>query len=254
MNTNLGLLFFLKKTGKSNNETAPLYLRVTMDGERIELSCKRSVPINKWNATGQRMTGSNDDAKFLNAFLKSSEHQVYDAYQSMIDKKLPLAATTLRSILTNKEEDGNKMLIPIFIEHNRQVKTLVGKEYAKATHTRYETTLNHILNFLHWKYKVKDIGITGVTHEFITSFDFYLRSEKNCNNNTTVKYMKNFKKIILSCVDNGWLDKDPFLRYKAKIKEVVREFLIEEEIEAMRNKTFATLRLNQVRDIFIFSC
>ncbi|MDP9079589.1 MAG: hypothetical protein M3O71_19340 [Bacteroidota bacterium] len=30
----------------------------------------------------------------------------------------------------------------------------------------------------------------------MSSYDFLLKSEKNCCNNTAVKYLKNFKKII----------------------------------------------------------
>lgn len=53
---------------------------------------------------------------------------------------------------------------------------------------------------------------------------------------------------------NGWLDKDPFANYKSKIKEVIREFLDEKEIEEIINKEFGIERLELVRDIFIFSC
>lgn len=65
---------------------------------------------------------------------------------------------------------------------------------------------------------------------------------------------KNFKKIIRICIANGWLDKDPFVKYKAKLKEVERAFLSEEELQTILDKEFAKERLNQVKDIFLFSC
>ena len=40
-------------------------------------------------------------------------------------------------------------------------------------------------------------------------FDFYFRTERKCNNNTTVKYIKNFKKIINYCLANDWFQNDP---------------------------------------------
>jgi site-specific recombinase XerD len=79
-------------------------------------------------------------------------------------------------------------------------------------------------------------------------------SERKCANNTAVKYIKNFHKIINQCLANGWLSKNPFANYKAKIKEVVRDFLSEAEIEQMINKEFVSERLELVRDIFVFSC
>ena len=53
---------------------------------------------------------------------------------------------------------------------------------------------------------------------------------------------------------NGWLTKDPFANYKAKVKEVIREFLTEQEIQSLMEKEFVSERLELVRDIFVFSC
>ena len=88
----------------------------------------------------------------------------------------------------------------------------------------------------------------------MTEYEFFLRSVRKCANNTAVKYIKNFKKIIKLCISNAWLDKDPFVNYKAKIREVKREFLSQEEIQAIYEKVFVTERLNQVKDIFVFAC
>ena len=53
---------------------------------------------------------------------------------------------------------------------------------------------------------------------------------------------------------NGWLDKDPFINFKAKVVEVERAFLTEEELQTLHNKEFQIGRLTQVKDIFLFSC
>ncbi len=42
---------------------------------------------------------------------------------------------------------------------------------------------------------------------------------------------------------NGWLNKDPFSNYKAKVKDVERVYLTEEEIQAIINKDFKIERL-----------
>jgi hypothetical protein len=62
------------------------------------------------------------------------------------------------------------------------------------------------------------------------------------------------KKIFNICLKKGWLLRDPFLGYKMCRKDVIREILTEEEIKIVLRKKFATDRLNNVRDIFIFSC
>jgi site-specific recombinase XerD len=255
MNKTFGLLFYVKRSKMTGNGTAPVYLRITVDGERIEISSKRYVNPDKWNANGQKLNGTSEEVRSLNNYLKTLEHEVYEIHRYLIEKKLPLTAVNLKNALLKKEEVATcKMLVPIFKEHNRQVAALIGTEYAKGTADRYETSLKHTQAFLKWKYKVDDINIEGINHEFIMSYDFYLRSERKCANNSTVKYMKNFKKIILMCIDNGWLDKDPFIKYRPKVKVVARDYLTKEELETMATKSYSSLRIEQVKDIFIFCC
>jgi site-specific recombinase XerD len=146
------------------------------------------------------------------------------------------------------------MLIPIFKEHNSKIKELLGIEYAPGTLERYETSLKHTSNFLFWKYNITDINIDKIDHAFITDYEFYLRTVRKCANNTAVKYIKNFNKIIKLCLANDWLDKNPFANYKSKVKEVERVYLSEEEIQSIINKDFKTERLSLVSDIFLFSC
>jgi integrase len=114
--------------------------------------------------------------------------------------------------------------------------------------------LKHTQDFLKWKYNLTDIDIKLVDHAFITEYEFYLRSERKCANNSAVKYIKNFGKIIRICIANRWLTYNPFLNYKNKIKTVDRVYLTTEELQEMANKDMVTDRLTQVRDIFLFCC
>ncbi|WPU91857.1 site-specific integrase [Mucilaginibacter sabulilitoris] len=131
---------------------------------------------------------------------------------------------------------------------------MANQEFAPATVTRYETTLKHTQDFMQWKYKINDIRVKQIDHQFISEFEFYLRTVRKCNNNSALKYIKNFGKIVRICLASGWIIVNPFLNYKIKIKKIDRPFLSKEELETMASKTFVSARLEQVRDIFLFSC
>ncbi|MFD2287569.1 phage integrase SAM-like domain-containing protein [Pedobacter petrophilus] len=73
----------------------------------------------------------------------------------------------------------------------------------------------------------------------MTECDFYLRSVRKCANNSAVKYLKNFGKIIRICLSSGWLATDPFLNYKSKVKKVDRVYLNEVELQLIANKQLA---------------
>jgi len=99
-----------------------------------------------------------------------------------------------------------------------------------------------------------DIAVSQVNHVFVSEYDFYLRSVRKCNNNTTVKYIKNFKKIILICLASGYITANPFLNHKPKLKPVNRTALTLEELKLLENKTFSIDRLENVKDTFLFCC
>jgi len=253
MNKTFNLLFFIKKSKIKANGTAPIYLRITIDGKPKEIASKRYIQPEKWDNRLQKVSGSSDEVKSLNLYLKTLEQQVYDAHHSIMKDKTTATASGLKSKLQGTEQRA-RMLVPIFQEHNDKVETLVGHEFAPGTLERYKTSLKHTIEFIEWKYSISDIDIKDIDHAFITEYEFFLRSVRKCANNTAVKYIKNFKKIVKLCISNGWLDKDPFVNYKAKIREVERAFLSQEEIQTIYAKEFATERLNQVKDIFVFAC
>ena len=253
MDTTISILFYLKRAKVNAQGLAPIFQRITVNGRRLDNSTGKFVDPDKWNSEMSKMRGTSEEARSINGHLDNLKSKILNVEKNLIKKDIPITFDSYRNELSGKKE-RERMLIPIFQEHNRKIKELVGQEYAAGTLERYETSLKHTKDFIFWKYNLTDINIEKIDHAFIMEYEFYLRSERKCANNTAVKYIKNFHKIINQCLANGWLNKDPFSNYKAKVKEVIREFLSEAEIEQMMNKEFVSERLELVRDIFVFSC
>ena len=253
MKTKVSTLFYAKKAKAAANGLIPIYMRITINGKRIELSTNRFIEISKWSTEAGKIKGSSEEARSINNHLDLLKSQIRDAEMELIHKKIALTTETIKSKLLGVDERA-RMLVPIFQDHNNKIKELVGKEYAPGTLERYTTSLKHTIEFMQWKYNISDIDITKIDHAFITDYEFWLRSVRNCANNTAVKYLKNFNKIIKLCLANDWLDKNPFANYKSKVKEVERVYLTEAEIQSIIEKDFKTERLSLVRDIFLFSC
>ncbi len=253
MKARVSILFYAKKAKTNKEGLVPIYTRITISGKRIELSTNRFVKLSQWSKEGNCMKGNSISASNINKYLDVLRLQIIGVQMELINEKVPITAESLKHKLLGTEVE-KRMLIPIFEDHNNKIKALVGREYSSGTFERYQTSLKHTLEFLKWKYKSSDIEIKEIDHVFITEYDFWLRSVRKCANNTAVKYIKNFKKIILLCIANGWLDKDPFVSYKAKLNQVERPYLSEIEIKAIYNKNFDSERLTQVRDIFLFCC
>jgi len=253
MKTNFSLLFYMKKPRNYETGQAPIYLRITVNGKRAETSTGRDCEPARWNPQAGRANGTKGDVRTFNAFLDDIQKKVYEVHRLLTEADEIITAETIKNKLLGKSETP-RSLINIFIDHNQKMEALVGKEYTRSTACRYETSLRHTRNFLKWKYKVSDIDIRKIDHAFIMEYEFYLRSVRKCNNNSAIKYIKNFGKVIRICLANRWLQHDPFANYKNKLKAVDRVFLSMEELQAIADKQLAADRLTQVRDIFLFSC
>ncbi|MCC7379920.1 MAG: Tyrosine recombinase XerD [Bacteroidetes bacterium ADurb.BinA245] len=253
MQSNLSFLFYLKKPKGYVSGPAPIYLRLTVSGQRAEMSTGKECLPERWNSVAGLAKGNTEEVKSLNAYLSILQGKLHQYHNQLLATGETITAETLKNKVSGKSERA-RSLVKIFQDHNNQIETLLNDEFAPGTLERYKTSLKHTVNFLKWKFRVSDIDIRRIDHAFITEYEFYLRSVRKCNNNTAVKYIKNFGKIIRICIANGWLDKNPFSNYKSKVKEVERAFLVEEEMQVLASKEFVTERLNQVKDIFLFSC
>jgi site-specific recombinase XerD len=253
MKTNFSMLFYLKKQKNYTKGLVPIYLRITVDGQRAEVTTGRDCDPEKWNSSSGRANGTKEVIKTLNAYLDNLQAKVYEAHRQLYEKGEPVTAENLKNHFMGKTEKVY-MLIEIFKEHNRKMKELIGKEFSKGTMQRYEISLRHTQNFLVYYYGITDIDIRKIDNQFISEYDFYLRTVRKCANNSTVKYIKNFGKIVRICLSNGWLIPDPFANYKGKLKTNDRVILSQEEIQLMADKEFGSSRLTQVRDVFLFCC
>lgn len=78
MNEKLSILFYAKRAKTTSDGLIPIYIRVTIDGERIELSTKRYTTSEKWSVEGNRMKGTSAEAKATNSFLDALKSKIYD--------------------------------------------------------------------------------------------------------------------------------------------------------------------------------
>lgn len=248
-----GLLFYLKQSKNQKKGPLYIYLKITVDGKSVELSSKRKCDPTKWNSAGARAMGTKEDARELNYFLDALELQIFQAKRSLIEGDRDVSAQAIKDILTGNVEKRKKIL-EVFTVHNAQMKALQGVDFAASTMQRYNISYNHTRDFIKWKYGADDRDIRDLDHEFISQYAFWLKTVRNCDHNTTMKYLVNFKKIVLICVKSKWLPSDPFSNFKLTRKPLERTALTDIELQRISEKDFENVRLSNVRDIFLFSC
>ena len=74
MKFELNVLFSLKRSKINKAGMVPVYLRITVNGERSELSVNRNIAPKRWDARLQREVGRSESARALNDYLSTKLH------------------------------------------------------------------------------------------------------------------------------------------------------------------------------------
>ncbi len=188
--------FFLKKEKSSESPHAQIVMRITVNGERTNLTTHRGIEPEKWDQKLNKVKGRLKEDRELNDYLKEREMKAFRIKSQLEDKKLPVTAHAIRNGLLGINE-GDKGLLEAFAEHNRMIEELEGRDYALATIKRYKIALSVTGEFIQANYKEKDLPLRAVNHKFIMDFEHYLKTKRNCAHNTAMKYLVNLKKIRL---------------------------------------------------------
>ncbi|MEG1589261.1 Arm DNA-binding domain-containing protein [Chryseobacterium sp.] len=117
MNKTFNLLFFIKKNKIRTNGTAPIYLRITIDGKAADIAVKRYIEPQKWDGKAHKALGNSQEARTFNVYLKTLEQQVYDSHYVMLKEDNIITAVGLKSKLLGTDI-STRMLIPIFQDYN----------------------------------------------------------------------------------------------------------------------------------------
>jgi hypothetical protein len=166
MKTKITLHFYARSTKANSNGLLPIYGRLTIDGKRLEFSTKKFVEKTKWSIDLSKMKGNSEEARSINSYLDLMKSKVFDVQMQLLYQNEALSIENFKKkLLGNKERQ--RMLVPIFQDHNNKIKELIGKEYAPGTLERYVTSLKHTIEFMQWKYNVSDIEITKIDHAFV---------------------------------------------------------------------------------------
>jgi integrase len=254
MNKTMKVLFLLRTRANYESGPAPIYMRVTIEGERFEFATQRKADPEKWDSKAGRLVKSKkEETRQLNNYLDMLQMKVFEAHRELLTIGEEITAKKVRNLLLGIENDDSKTLLGVYREHIEEIRALLGKEYAPGTLKRFKAALSSLEAFLQHR-KETDVLLTDLTHKFITDYEFFLKSVRNVEHNTAMGIIKKLKKIIRICVANDWIEKDPFMNYRVKIRETNRPFLLQDELEKIIALNFAAERLANVRDIFVFCC
>ena len=134
MEHHISVLFYARKSKKTSKGLAPIYIRITVNGQRLEHSIQRYVEPSQWSARAGRVKGNNDQARQINLYLDSLNSKIQKLEREMTLDGIAVTFSSFREKWLGLTE-APWMLMEIFQQHNDQMASLikVGKDFAPGT-------------------------------------------------------------------------------------------------------------------------
>lgn len=253
MSLRVSILFYLKKSKQNKKGKVLIYTRITVDGIRSEISTGQNVLPELWNQNKSKVMAKSEDAMNINARLKSIEADIQKQYLLMESNEQIITSRELANRVSGKSVK-KYTLLQAFAIHNDELEQKIGVDCTRESFNKYRVTFNKVQSFIKYNYNKADLWLEQINHNFVTSFDLYLKTQDKNQHNTASKHLTNLKKIIRMARANGWMTNDPFGNFKITKKATNRQYLNAQELKALEEKNITIERLDKVRDAFLFSC
>jgi ATP-dependent Lon protease len=199
--------------------------------------------------------GSREEIVRLNNFLEQYRSGIVESYQTLLLQKKLITAELVKNKFIG-EDKADFTLCKLMDYHN----TEQAQVLEQGTMKNYYTTQKYIKEFIKDRFKTSDEYLSELTYKFITDFEYYLRNrkpekgQKGLQTNDVMKHLERFCKMVNLAVRLEWIDRNPFHAYQLKFEKIERDYLTKEELARIEEKQFHIVRLQLVKDLFIFSC
>ncbi|WP_179367658.1 site-specific integrase [Winogradskyella forsetii] len=248
------ILFWVYGKRAVNNQTN-IYVRVTLNGQRVNISLKRKIDITTWDEKIQRATGKGKEARILNTFLNEVQSKIQRIFEQLKSEGRGLTAQMIKARYLG-EDKNNLTFQGLIVYYNEKMQHKLHKN----TMGQYKTSQRYMTEFILDEFNESDIALAKLDYSFIIGFENFLRSyvpkpgQGRIGNNTAMKHIKRLRRMVTLAYRMEWLDRDPFVNFKMKIERKEREFLSQEELQRIVGLTSSIERLMVVKDLFVFSC
>lgn len=250
----MNTLFLLYKSKLNSKGKCAIKCRITYKKRRKEFAIGQSINPSLWNSKQQLVKPPELDAELINSQISLIRTKLNQAFLFLQVKGTDFNVEDIYKQYkgeTNKKDFG---IMEVYNLHSARIKKLIGIDIKQVTYQKYLESGVHLKGFIKHKFKSKDIQFKAIRSSFLTNYEYYLKTEKNLQQSTLNKAIQRFRRVVKYAISEDYLSKDPFILYKAKRvkKEVV--FLSPEQLKKLEETAFKIIRIQYIKDLFIFCC
>ncbi len=254
MRNTFKILFYIKRSSVLRNGQAPIMGRITIDGQRAQLSTHLSVPPVMWNARMGCATGNSRLAEQINARLNDIRFQIGRCYDALFFERQTITPQKVRELYRGKDHHHREGIVHFFRTHNAEFGKMVGVNRSLSTYYKYRCVCAHLETFVRMHYGCPDVPFERLDREFLSGFHNYIANQSPHKTNTVWIYLIALKHILSLAFSRGLIDRNLFSNYKLHSEFRPREYLTMQELMRMVALDLDDTGLELVRDAYLFSC
>lgn len=243
--------FYLDKADKEGK--SPILMTYQAAGQKFRHSVKIKILASQWLTKKQRLKVNSLDDEIINNHIKGLEEFITKAERESLLANQSIDFGYVKQRFNDslgKTEEKKKTFVEYFndyVENSKSHKKL-------DTTKRYQTTLNHLLNFR--KAKKFELSFDRINAQFYENFTSYLITTKKLLNNSVGNYVKTVKSFRNFAHENEFCrNAQDFKKFKVFKEEAELIYMTEEEVMRLYYlEVGMTNKLHTVRENYCFAC
>jgi integrase/recombinase XerD len=253
-NFKLSILFVLQKVKINKKGQCPIKCRITFLKNRKEFSTGIFVIPDYWDSGKQKASPPNTENTILNNKLSLIHQQIDKAFLFLQISSESLDVDDIYRKYKGEDTKEEITILGAYDLHNEKTKKLIGIDFNKLSWSRYVESRRKVAGFIKVFYKKGDVKLKNLNLKFIKDLEYYFKIELQLKHATVYRSIQRVKKIIQFAIAENYLQRDPFSLYKNKKPKTRIVYLTDVELSLLETYHFQQVRLEKVRDLFVFCC
>jgi hypothetical protein len=203
-----------------------------------------SIEPKYWDEKKSRIKPGKKNSARLNAFI---QHKLAEMQDQVLHNETQSKSLTSRQL---KEKVFGKPPVDFFC----YASTIIEQYKTEGKYGTYDRTRS-VMEKLKKYVEYKTLAFNDITPEFLKKYENYLRIDLKNKTNSIHSNLKFFRKLFNDAVRDETIEPsiNPFPKFRLKLEKTKREYLSDEELEALINCRFDNPKLQLHRDMFVFA-
>jgi len=250
----LNILYTINKSKVNSKGLCGITCRLTYLKCRKQFSTGKFINPKNWNSRQQLVEPPEPDAELINTQLSLIRTKLNQAFLFLQVNEVNFDVHDIYQQYKGKPLKKERGVIEVYDMHSLRIKKLIGIDIKDVTYKKYLESGKHLQDFIKHKFKQKDIKLKALRSSFIDDYVYFLKVEKKFQQSTLNKAVQRFRKVIKYAIAEDYLAKNPFMLYRPKTIKKPVVFLSPEQLKKLEETTFSIVRIQQIKDMFVFCC